>query len=228
MLIYLEPITKVFAYTENHPSVIVGGQYVPSITPAYVSRSPRIYQSHVSPQGIGVLQSHHSATVQIPATLAIEQNIFEPFLLFGCLGPGRCLDSWQGRKWKKEKYICVCYRSRPPSICSQSEDDSFPRHPCFLSRFLMHWPSEHALEAASLAKGRSSTYPIKVRGMASSIQKDTLVIILWFPLVPIKTKYATYPVPVNTLWSFSSLDVSTRKTMVKTHVSLNTALDAII
>lgn len=30
----------------------------------------------------------------------------------------------------------------------------------------MHWPSEHTLEAAALAKGRSSAYPVKVGGMA--------------------------------------------------------------
>lgn len=34
---------------------------------------------------------------------------------------------------EKEKYICVCYRSRPPSVCSQSKDDPFPDiHACFI------------------------------------------------------------------------------------------------
>lgn len=113
--------------------------------------------AHVSPRGTGVLQPHHWATVQILATLAIEQNIFELFLLFGCLGP-EGVQSLDKEMEEKEKYVCVCCRSRPPSVYFQSKEHSFPRSPCCLYRLLPHLYRTLPQPWSCLAKGRSSAH----------------------------------------------------------------------
>lgn len=108
---------------------------------ANLFQSLHIYRSHMSLMGTGVPQSHHSASLPTPTTV-YQTKQFWAFLA-----------TWLPWAWKvfrflirkdieeKEKYFCICYRSRPPSICSQSKDDSCPRHPCFLYRFFVHYSS---------------------------------------------------------------------------------------
>lgn len=86
-----ELTTKVFADSKSRPCDC--GRPVGTVHDTCLPiREPRDLPEPCELQGLVSCSPHHSAAVQIPATLALAKNSFKPFLRFGCLGPGRYLD----------------------------------------------------------------------------------------------------------------------------------------
>ena len=144
--------------------LIVGGQCVPSIILPYLFRSPREPSGHWCSLAPSLSHSPDSSNT------SYRTEHFWAFFTIWLPGTWKVFRFLIRKEMEeKEKYVCICSRSRPPSVCFQSKEHSFPRYPCCLYRLLPHRSSEHSLEAASLAKGRSSAHPVKSQGNSTQL-----------------------------------------------------------